>query len=179
MKMLDKIMEHKKMKKFPGTGFCRVPGCGEPYNRQTGRRGMCKAHERYTKELVEAGEGTWKEVDEAWPAISWEGPDAPDLSTLRLSETEFQNLLMEFLIKNGHGVWVLDAQRRKGIPDLLIITKSGKVLFRELKANNQNATKDQLEVLQDLKRNGANVGIWDPEDLKSGCISQEVSEQAG
>ena len=181
MTELSKIMEHTQIKKFPSEGFCRVPTCGVYYSRATsGRKGMCKSHYTFTSNLVNDNNNslTWEEVDKAWPeAVPWTGLNAPDISLIRMSETEFQNGVIDYITRNGHGVWMLDATRRKGIPDLLIVTKEGKVLFRELKATEGTKPEEaQMSTMKKLKENGANVGIWVPADLQSGFIAQELSE---
>ena len=138
---------------------------------------MCKTHYRFVDGLVKAGETTWDQVDTEWPeAKPWVGLNAPDIEHIRMSETEFQNGVVDYLIRNGHGVWLLDPQRRKGIPDLLIVTKDGRVLFRELKASGQFATEDQLSMSAKLAEHGANVAVWQPRDLQNGRIAEDVEE---
>ena len=175
---LEKLMATKKQITFPGAGYCRVETCGDFYSHATGgRKGMCKTHYRYADQLVKNGELTWDQVDKKWPAAEpFVGLDAPDIEKIRMLETEFQNHVVDFLIRNGHGVWLLDATRRKGIPDLLIVTKSGKPLFRELKASGQLSSEDQQSLSAKMVTHNADVGVWEPADLQSGRIAQEVSE---
>ncbi|MYA18515.1 MAG: hypothetical protein F4089_13415 [Gammaproteobacteria bacterium] len=91
-------------------------------------------------------------------------------------ETEFQNVLIEFIIKRGHGVWLLDPARLKGggIPDLLVVTKDGRALFRELKTDVGHVDARQEEIIKKMRSHGADVDVWRPRDFSGGSIGGEL-----
>jgi hypothetical protein len=56
-----------------------------------------------------------------------------------------------------------DARHRPvepGIPDLIIVTPNGRVLFRELKAGRNRVSDAQAELANELARRHADVGEW-------------------
>lgn len=191
MKALEKIKNTKKKITFPNEGICRVPNCGVPYTREKGgRKGMCKTHYYHANRFINKGETSWEEIDEAWTEVKsapYTGPGSPidqiqktvseiHIDQIRLSETEFSNEIMRFMHELGHGIWQLDPQRLKSIPDLLIVTKGGRVLFRELKATGGGLSENQEAQIQRMREQGADVDVWEPIDLESGRIAQDVSE---
>ena len=52
----------------------------------------------------------------------------------------------------------------KGFPDLLILTKRGRLLFRELKAERGKLSGEQREWLHTLTNSGHDADIWRPID---------------
>lgn len=189
MKAFEKIMNKQSIVKFPGKGICRVPGCEVPYTRTTGRKGMCKTHLYETNKLVKAGEVTWEAVNKEWPEVKpypYLGPGSAidriqkvvseiHIDQIRFSETEFRNEVIRLMHDNGHGVWQLDATGQRGIPDLLIVTKSGKVLFRELKAIEGRLSEEQEAKIADMLDQGSDVAVWGVADLENGRILEDVS----
>lgn len=193
MEAFEQIMGKERKITFPNQGVCRVPGCGIAYTREgnvKGRNGMCSTHYNETRKLINKGEITWAEVNSAWPDVKpypYSGPGSAidkikevvseiHIDQIRLSETEFRNEVMRLMHENGHGVWQLDPQRQRSIPDLLIVTKSGKALFRELKAVGGSLSEGQETKILEMLEQGADVAVWEPNDLESGRILNEVSE---
>ena len=101
----------------------------------------------------------------------------PDLLyEVNISESEFQNFVVGILKRGGHSYWMLDPSRRAGIPDLMIVTKSGRVLFRELKRmRGLRPDTAQSDMMDKLAANGSDVKTWYPDDLE-GQIEKELSE---
>ena len=193
MEALEQIMGKERQKTFPNQGVCRVPGCEVAYTRDgdvKGRKGMCSTHYNETLKLIKEERVTWDDVDTAWPDVKpypYFGPGSGldkikkvvseiHIDQIRLSETEFRNEVMRLMHENGHGVWQLDPQRQRSIPDLLIVTKSGKALFRELKAVGGSLSEGQETKIPEMLVQGADVAVWEPIDLENGRILNEVSE---
>lgn len=63
----------------------------------------------------------------------------------------------------------------KGFPDLLIITRDHRLLFRELKAEYGRMSAAQDAWLAALVKTGASVGVWWPRDWFNGVIKAELS----
>ena len=60
------------------------------------------------------------------------------------------------------------------MPDLLIITDDGRVLFRELKASDGIIEERQELMLKRLRDHGQNVKTWRPSDLDNNKIESEL-----
>lgn len=60
----------------------------------------------------------------------------------------------------------------KGFPDLLIVCRDGRILWRELKSAKGRLTHDQAAWLNDLHAAGQNVGVWRPEHWPEPIISE-------
>ena len=96
-----------------------------------------------------------------------------------LTERDFQHALVDILRERGHGVWYLDPSGMKGggAPDLLIITKDGKVLLRELKAEAGRVQPHQLQFLLTIaNRKAITANVWFPDDIANGRVDKEVEE---
>lgn len=61
----------------------------------------------------------------------------------------------------------------KGFPDLVLVGPGG-ILYRELKTAVGRLRSDQLVWLRELKRAGADAGLWRPVDLQNGTIEREL-----
>jgi hypothetical protein len=61
----------------------------------------------------------------------------------------------------------------KGFPDLVIVGPRG-VLFRELKAERGRTSPQQAEWTFWLRQAGADMGYWDPADLRAGLILEQL-----
>jgi len=180
--VFDKIRAAKKRLEYPAKGECRV--CSKPYARGTsegGRRGMCTTHYNASDSAVKNGETTWEALHEEFPMATGRGAItstraryAPPTEAQRLLESEFQNSVVDLIIRAGHGVWVLDPTRKKGVPDILIITNDGRVLFRELKASVGTVEELQDEVMKRLREQGQDVDTWKPGDMDSNRIESEL-----
>ena len=65
-----------------------------------------------------------------------------------------------------------------GFPDLVLVnTRTGRVLFRELKTNKGRVSPEQQEWLDGLTACGMDAGAWRPNDLDSGRILAELRGQ--
>lgn len=53
----------------------------------------------------------------------------------------------------------------EGFPDLVILTRSHRVLYRELKSDTGRLSRAQREWLERLERCGQDVGVWRPGDV--------------
>ena len=54
-----------------------------------------------------------------------------------------------------------------GMPDLTLISQNGRgIIYAELKTATGKVSPHQLQVLRTLHRNGAEVYLWRPKDLK-------------
>ena len=178
--VFDKIRNAKKRLEYPPSGPCRV--CGKPYTRdEGGRKGMCDPHYRAAADAVKNDETTWEALHDEFPMTTGRGAVtpiraryAPSPEVQRLLESEFQNSVIDLIIRSGHGVWVLDPSRKRGVPDLLIITDDGRVLFRELKASDGIIEERQELMLKRLRDHGQNVKTWRPLDLDNNKIESEL-----
>ena len=180
--VFDKIRAAKKRLEYPTVGECRV--CGKPYargNKESGRGGMCDIHYRVSNDAVKKGETTWEALHDKFPMTTGRGAVtstraryAPPAEGQKLLESEFQNSVVDFIIRRGHGVWVLDPSRKRGVPDLLIITDDGRVLFRELKASDGIIEERQGVMIKRLRDYGQNVKTWRPSDLDSDRVESEL-----
>ena len=93
-----------------------------------------------------------------------------------LSERTFEAHVMGNIGNRGyHGVWKLQPVV-SGVPDLLVITGDGKVLFRELKVRDGRLSELQEEFHEKLARHGNDVSVWRPKDLADGTILREVNQ---
>lgn len=168
--VFDEIRSARARLTYTNRGLCRV--CSEPYSRETGgRSGMCNAHYRAAEAKVRNGETSWEALDKEFPfkkdargAFASEPSEL--LEVIKLREAEFQNHVVKELTDAGHGVWHLDPTKTRGIPDLLIITSKGRVLFRELKTTVGEPEHHQLRLMQRMRDHGYDVDIWRPEDFR-------------
>lgn len=67
-----------------------------------------------------------------------------------------------------------------GFPDLVMVsTRHGRILYRELKSTKGRVSKEQQAWLDALVANGQDAGIWRPADLLSGRIVAELRAAPG
>ena len=169
--------------KHPAEGHCRVEDCMETYNRETGgRRGMCRMHYDACKKEVENKNTkmTWHDFENEWPGVSYQdrGPSL-SLTTIAALELDFLNQIIQHLKNTQHSIFLLDPSRKAGVPDLMIITADGRVLFRELKTPDGTVSKSQQDVIDSLSAHGSDIDIWRPADMATGRIDEELTGNNG
>ncbi len=170
--IMTEIMNVRPRDTFPASGYCRVKGCGILYSRsEGGRKGMCSVHYKGIKKIIDEKRTTWDEINRRFPM---EVRDPLPMPEANISEVEFQNHIIHYLQDNNHGVWMLDPNRQRGVPDLLIITADGRVMLRELKVQGGRAEEGQNTLMEKLRKNGADVAVWRPEQWGDGTIEQQV-----
>ena len=81
-----------------------------------------------------------------------------------IGERNFERELCERLRQLGHGSCKLSPDKAAGVPDLLVIARDGRTLFRELKVSDGRLMKIQEEFQAKLRENGQDVGTWRPAD---------------
>lgn len=65
-----------------------------------------------------------------------------------------------------------------GFPDLVLVnTRTGRVLFRELKTNKGRVSPEQSEWLDGLTACGMDAAVWRPNDLDDGRVLAELRGQ--
>ena len=64
----------------------------------------------------------------------------------------------------------------RGCPDLILLSKSGRVLWIELKSERGRLSVEQCEWRDRLKVGGSEWRLWRPVDLDSGEILQTLRE---
>lgn len=120
-------------------------------------------------------EVTWDEINAKYPEKAYTPPQYSAFAEALLREMEFQNALVGLIQNLGHRSWVLDAPPgARGVPDLLIITKDNRVMFRELKCGT-SSSKEQDAMISAMKKNGLDVDIWTPEDLSGKRVERELN----
>lgn len=100
----------------------------------------------------------------------------------KMSEREFQGIVLEIAQLHGFELAYHTHDSRRsapGFPDLVLVSsKRGRLLFRELKTDVGRVSKDQLKWLAGLTAGGADAGVWRPADLASGVVVAELSGKA-
>ena len=156
--------------------------------RKKGRRGFCGAHyQRFNKAINAFVENNGGDKEALWLDLiadvpKWPRELAGNANTADIDgfsqESQFEKELIRNLRSEGHGVWKLNphAIQGGGVPDLLIITKDGYVLFRELKTDGGQLNPQQSAFLLNLRKHEYFVGIWRPEDEESGKIREELTD---
>lgn len=171
----------------------RVPSEVLPQARKGGR-GLCGRHLAMVNGFVKAGTVTWAQIDAEWPPIPIDAdpppppPRNPNFADLfrdaepepvrafQDERREWEPFIVDLLKSQGHRVWKLNPSGgSKGAPDLLIITKDGEVLFRELKLDGEELTTDQREFLQALHIHPRFRGCWQPSHLHNGTIQSDLT----
>lgn len=80
------------------------------------------------------------------------------------------------------GLWIMQAPASqllaRGWPDVVIVSPFG-VLFRALKSEDGDLTRDQIRLLRCLDRDGLNVTVWRPVDLWDGTVERELDGLIG
>jgi hypothetical protein len=59
----------------------------------------------------------------------------------------------------------------KGFPDL-VLTRGGRVMFRELKCNGGKASPEQEQWLRDLTAGGQDAGVWTDRELRTRIVDE-------
>lgn len=93
-------------------------------------------------------------------------------------EREFQAVVVEVAQLHGFELAYHTHDSRRsapGFPDLVLVSsRHGRVLFRELKTDTGRVSKDQVKWLTGLVAGGADAGVWRPADLVSGVVVAEL-----
>lgn len=82
-----------------------------------------------------------------------------------MSESEFQAQVVQLFRLRGWLVYHTHDSRRStpGYPDLTLVSKSGHVVFAELKTERNKPTGTQLMWLDRLRKGGAEAYLWRPD----------------
>ncbi len=163
---------------------CSLPDCDSEVN---AARGFCNKHYLWFqnnfvnsrhKETKQSKADLWRVVQEEAPNLHLQrlGKDreSDQADPAAVEENQFVKQLKQELRSRGHGVWTLHASVMAGAPDLLIISKAGKVLLREVKTDDGRLMAHQGELLVRLAQEGYAVGIWRPKNWHNGKIIKEV-----
>ncbi len=135
---------------------------------------MCTPHYNFCVKGVARGETTWEELNEEFPERPFSQPQYREFSKIVFREAEFLNSLVSLIQRLGHRSWILDAPPgARGVPDLLVITKENRVLFREIKSG-ARASKEQEGTIKAMKKNGVDADFWTPSDLSEGRVEREL-----
>lgn len=96
-------------------------------------------------------------------------------------EKPFQDGVLKLAKFNGFGLAYHTHDSRRsapGFPDLVLVnTRTGRVLWRELKTNKGRVSPDQQAWLDGLTAVGMDACVWRPNDLDSGRILAELRGQ--
>ncbi len=82
-------------------------------------------------------------------------------------EQQFQKVVEEIAKEKGWKTYHVpyeDGRRPPGFPDLVLVRD--KVLFRELKTDTGELSASQRVWINQLRKAGANVEVWRPEDME-------------
>ena len=92
-----------------------------------------------------------------------------------MTEKELESALCRLLRELGlFGFHAYDSRRSApGWPDWVIV--GSRLLFRELKSDAGDLTRDQRRVRNLLVTAGADWAVWTPRDLRSGRIARELT----
>lgn len=97
----------------------------------------------------------------------------------KMSEREFQGIVLELAQLHGFELAYHTHDSRRsapGFPDLVLVSsRRGRVLFRELKTDVGRISPQQRAWLTGLTAGGADAGVWRPADLASGVVVAELS----
>jgi len=98
-----------------------------------------------------------------------------------MSERDFQAGVLKLARFHGFELRYHTHDSRRsapGFPDLVLVnTRAGRVLFRELKTNKGRVTPDQQAWLDGLTACGMDAGVWRPDDLDDGRVLAELRSQ--
>ena len=98
-----------------------------------------------------------------------------------MSEKDFQAGVLKLARFHGFQLRYHTHDSRRsapGFPDLVLVnTRTGRVLFRELKTNKGRVSPDQQAWLDGLTACGMDAGVWRPNDLDSGRVLAELRGQ--
>lgn len=88
-----------------------------------------------------------------------------------LKLARFHGFTLRYHTRNSRG-------SAPGFPDLVLVnTRTGRILWRELKTNKGRISPEQREWLDGLTAAGQDAGVWRPNDLDSGLILAELRTQ--
>jgi hypothetical protein len=110
--------------------------------------------------------------------VSTQRTDIVAQGVMSMLEKPFQTRVIQ--LAKFHGFELVyhthNSQRSApGFPDLVMVsTRHGRVLYRELKRTVGKVTADQQAWLDALTAAGQDVGVWRPADLLSGRIVAEL-----
>lgn len=97
-----------------------------------------------------------------------------------MSESALQSAVTDLARRLGWLVYSIPDSRRataKGYPDLTLVhSKTGRVLFREMKTDSGRITPEQHLWLRLLSLQG-DAGVWRTQDLLSGSIKSVLQEE--
>lgn len=109
------------------------------------------------------------------------------LPTTEVNEQQFQKQILE--LAHIYGYKLVNHTRRSrgkngwatttsvvGWPDLELVGR-GQVLHRELKTDKGKVDPAQVDVLNELRANGADARVWRPADLHDGTVVRELLGQ--
>ena len=84
-----------------------------------------------------------------------------------ISEAQFQKQVMDLCVYLGALAYHTHDARRSnpGYPDVTLLTKGGRLLFRELKTRTGRVRPEQKVWIDRLRAAGYDAGIWRPEDM--------------
>jgi hypothetical protein len=66
-----------------------------------------------------------------------------------------------------------------GFPDCFIMNHAGRIIFRELKRESGQLTREQRVIGYALQAGGHDWAVWRPADLRDGSIGAELAALAG
>lgn len=115
------------------------------------------------------------------PAERRTAPPARQAALDGMSEKDFQAGVLKLAQFHGFSLryHVFDSRRSApGFPDLVLVnTRIGRILWRELKTNKGRVSPDQQAWLDGLTACGMDASVWRPNDLDSGWILAELRGQ--
>lgn len=96
------------------------------------------------------------------------------MTTLPVSEADLQAAVLDLAALLGVWAWHDNDPRRNraGLPDLLLV--GNRLAYRELKSATGRLRPEQVDVLYRLQAAGVDVGVWRPEDLRTGRVLAEM-----
>lgn len=108
-------------------------------------------------------------------------PPARQAALDGMSEKDFQTGVLKLAQFHGFTLRYHTHDSRRsapGFPDLVLInTRTGRILWRELKTNKGRVSLDQQAWLDGLAACGLDAGVWRPNDLDDGRVLAELRGQ--
>ena len=147
--------------------LCIVSFCVKELT-SSSRHGFCAMHTKRLRKIVnethdETGESKadlWAELKDDAP--NWPAEIAPNEKGTDIIEQKFEKRVMREIREAGFGAFKLPGERMEGggVPDLLIVTPTGRTAYRELKTPNGRVQMNQINMMNALRSHGENVDIW-------------------